>query len=86
MCWFGESQTGGNGKAIGARRTNGAGSNTAGQGSGSDGTAESDRVAGAAVARDVVATPHLRPAVYSDSKTGGGKSPWSKLFGFFPVR
>lgn len=81
-----ESQTGGNGKGTSARRTNGAGSNTAEQGSGSDGTAESDRVAGAAVARDVVATPHLRPAVYSDSKTGGGKSPWSKLFGFFPVR
>ena len=64
----------------------GAGSNTAGQGLGSDGTTESNRVADAAVARDVVATPHLRPAVYSDSKAGGGKSPWTKLLGFLPMR
>lgn len=81
-----ESQPDGKGKGISARRRNGAGSNTARQELGSDGTTESSPAAGAAVARDVVATPHLRPAVYFDSRTGGGKSSWTKLFGFFPVR
>ncbi len=81
-----ESRPRGAARGAGARKPGGPDPVSAGYRSGLDGTGESGVVAVAAVARDAVTPRHLRPAVYFDSEASGRAAPWTKLFGFLPVR
>lgn len=81
-----ESRPRGEARGAGSRRTSGPAPDPVAYRSDLDGTGNSDRAAGAAVARSAAPPRHLRPAVYFDSEARGGAASWTKLFGFLPVR